>query len=143
MMAGRGRSTRRYSGGEGFALIEVLVAFTVLALITVVIQRGIVSATAATARAEDRLEAAIVARSLMTISLGAGPDSLSPRTGTMNGHAWRIRFEKLHTHLPLAPAADAGHAQWQPLRMIVSVATEKTGRQALSVETIRLVRVAP
>ena len=72
MMVARGRRAGRFSGKDGFTLIEVLVAFAVLAMITVVIQRGIVSATDVAVRAADRLQAAIVARSLMTVPLGSG-----------------------------------------------------------------------
>lgn len=132
-----------FSGREGFTLIEVLVAFTMLALVTIVIQRGIVSVSAATARADDRLAAAFVARSLMTVPLGSGPDSLTTRTGTMNGYAWRIRFEPLDVPLPPAQATNADAVRWQALRMIISVSARTQGRQELAIETIRLVKVSP
>lgn len=141
MSAAPGKRSHCSSGSDGFTLIEVLVAFTVLALVTMVIQRGVVAAASATARAEDRIGAEVVARSLMTAPLGSGPDSLRPRSGTMNGHAWQIRFER--ARLPVSSTSDGGSAQWVAMRMIISVNAKQSARHDLTVETIRLARVSP
>ena len=131
---------------QGFTLIEVLVAFIVLALATLVIQRGVLTSVSSAERAEGRLRAEMVARSLMTAPLPAGAAGLAPSSGIMEGLQWALRFEAVT--LPLSTRVDAqGRAPgWLPVRMIVTVdLPERLGlfrRGVVRIETVRLVRAS-
>lgn len=129
----RPRGSRR----DGFTLIEVLVAFTVLAIVTLAIQRGVMAATSSTARADNRLGAEIVARTLLTAPLGAGRDAASPRSGTMDGFDWTLRFEPVQLPMAAIHITDGKPPAWMPLKMIITVSSKS--RQELKIETIRLV----
>ena len=122
---------------DGFTMIEVLVAFVVLAIGTLAIQRAIVTSATGTARVEARLGAELVARTLMTAPLGAGDSVLQPRSGTMNGYRWTLRFSDVELPFAAVNARDGKRARWVPFRMLVSV----SGPHGvdLTIETLRLV----
>ncbi|GLK53994.1 prepilin-type N-terminal cleavage/methylation domain-containing protein [Methylopila capsulata] len=78
------RAARRAGRGgprEGFTLVETLVALAVVAVVGVALQRGVVSARFALARAEALLEAEAVARDVLENRL----DALAPGVGTLRG----------------------------------------------------------
>ncbi|OQP86738.1 hypothetical protein BTR14_09885 [Rhizobium rhizosphaerae] len=132
---------------QGFTLIEVLVAFIILALATLVIQRGVMTSVASAQRADGRLRAEMVARSLMTAPLKDSAAALAPESGVMDGLSWTLHFETVA--LPFATATDAQGKPpgWVPVRMVVTVALPEG--QSLSpageirIETVRLIKASP
>lgn len=133
----RSRFANRCTDRDGFTMIEVLVAFVVLAIGTLAVQRGIVASATGTAKAEERLGAELVARSLMTAPLGVGPSALQPRSGTMNGYRWTLHFSDVELPFAAVNARDGKPVRWVPFRMVVSV-SQPHGID-LTIETIRLV----
>lgn len=122
----------------GFTLIEALAAFVILAVVMVVLQRGLVVFAAGAHRAEDWGTAERVARTL----LASGTDGISlaspELSGTTDGHPWTIAAEPL----PFAPAAierpDGTTQLHVPVRLRLSVRIGTNG--TLDVETVRIVR---
>jgi type II secretory pathway pseudopilin PulG len=135
-LSGRGRA------GEGFTLIEALVAFTILAVVMVSIQRAVVVALASTSRAETRVAAEMVARTLIWGPLGRGPNATTPKHGTMNGLGWKVHFEPVDQAFPAALGTNANAPAWMPVRMVAEISAERSGRPGLIVKAIRLVQVA-
>lgn len=123
---------------DGFTLIEVLAAFVILALVSVLLTRGLVLARYGSANAADTLRAENVARSLMEGPIPtrlALPGSSTGRAGDL---PWTMRSEVID--VPLPKAADGTELpDFRPIRLTVTVALPR-GR-TLSVETIRLVKV--
>ena len=127
---------RRFGGTEGFTLIETLVAFVVLALFAVVLQPAIVGTVRSGAAAEARMEAGLVARTLL-----ASPTLFQAGTtasGRMNGHDWTVRFAPLE--IAAGSPGKVASVVFRPMRMIVDVAVDARRRGRLQVETVRLVR---
>ena len=129
---------RRRGGNGGFTMIEVLVAFTVLAVLTLAVQRGLAASVTATSNAEERLGAELVARTLITAPLGAGPSRLEPRSGSLDGYRWRIRFEKVELPVAALNVNDGKPPRWIPVRMSIGVSAPLGSE--LKIETIRLVK---
>jgi prepilin-type N-terminal cleavage/methylation domain-containing protein len=130
-------SGSRISGKGGFTMIEVLVSFVVLATLTLAVQRGLAASISSTSRAEDRLGADLVARTLITAPLRTGPSALQAQRGSMNGYEWKIRFEALDLPIAARIVIDGKPPAWRPVRMTVTVSAA-SGSQ-LKIETIRLV----
>ena len=137
MMVAALQSRRRFRGNAGFTMVEALVAFVVLATLTLAVQRGLAASIASTTRADERLGADLVARTLISAPTGTGPSTLQAQSGTMNGFAWTIRFE--HLELPMASrnAPTAKHVAWVPVRMLITVSTPSGSD--MKIETVRLV----
>ncbi len=140
---------------DGFTLIEVLVAFLVLAFGTLAIQQAVMASVDGTRRAEDRLRAERVARSLITAPIPPGPGNVAgsdpaSQSGVMDGFAWSIRYEPLRLPFPTEADASGKAVDWVPRRMIVTVRLPPRSRSAfgsgqdpvVNLETIRLVRVS-
>ena len=126
----------------GFTLLETLVAFTVLAIVTVAIQQGVSAAMRATGRAETRLQASMVARTLLTGPIGSDAAAGRSRTGKMDGFDWVIRYDPVA--LPFAEVTTDGTLpQWRPTRMTVTVARPGSSAPDMVLQSIRLARVAP
>jgi hypothetical protein len=133
------------SARAGFTLIEALVAFIVLALLAIAVDRAVVASLGATSRADARLQSELVARMLLTGPLGQGPNAARPSSGLMNGHAWSIRFEPVN--LPFGAAQPQAQSQsqsslWIPVRMVVTVAGDHSNHGGLTVSAVRLVNMA-
>ncbi len=118
----------------GFTLIEVLVAFTILALGLVLIQETFSGSTRSRVKAQDRAEAQALASSLMAL---AGAVYREPGTFSgedANGRAWRLESKRLER--PEGPALAL------PLfELEVNVATVSWGGQPseLSLKTVKIV----
>lgn len=128
----------RCSGNHGFTMVEVLVAFTVLATLTIAVQRGLAASVSATSKAGDRLGAELVARSLLTVPLGTGPSGLTPLSGSIDGYRWHIRFEKLELPVAALNVNDGKPPRWVPVRMLIGIAGPSGAE--LKTETVRLVK---
>lgn len=131
---------RRLSGRGGFTLIEVLVAFTVLALLTVAVQRGVMMAVGGSVRADERIGAEMVARTLMTAPIATGAEALNPRSGQMTGFHWRLHFEPVELPFSTRTTSEGKIPEWAPLRMIVEVDDQTGNHRLVTVETLRLVK---
>jgi prepilin-type N-terminal cleavage/methylation domain-containing protein len=127
----------RLRGNSGFTMIEVLVAFVVLATLTLAVQRGLAASLSSMTRSEARLGAELVARTLISAPLGAGPSALRSQTGSMNGYDWRIRFEAVELPIAARNVNDGKPPQWRPVRMVITVSAPSGS--VLKIETIRLV----
>lgn len=126
----------RGSPSAGFTLIEALVAFLVLALVMVVLQRGVVGSVDAAQRARQRIDAGLVAQTLLSSPTVAEPGQAV--SGRMNGHDWTARFEDV----PLAAGGvgQRGGFVFRPMRMIVDVRLSDAGGGVLTAEQIQSVR---
>ncbi|MFB2553939.1 prepilin-type N-terminal cleavage/methylation domain-containing protein [Ensifer soli] len=125
------------AGRDGFTLIEVLVAFVLLAVVTVAVQNAIGVTLGSGARAADRTRAELVARNLMSAPLGPGTGVPAPMNGDMDGYDWSLSFTPVD--LPTTTATGEP-AAWMPVRMIVTVTGRSQRSRPLRLETIRLAR---
>lgn len=140
---------RRGRAQDGFTLIEVLVAFLVLAFGTLAIQQALMTAVNGTRRAEDRLRAELVVRSLMTAPITDDPGE-TIQNGMMDGFPWQVRYEALRLPFETAANIEGKPVDWIPRRMIVTVPLPPRSSWSLGsrrdavvrIETIRLVRTS-
>lgn len=131
---------RRLRGEDGFTLVEALAGFAILAMLTLVVQHGLVMARTGLARSSERVAAEWVAQSLLAAPLGPQSTRSGAGSGTEGGLRWTMRLEPLD--LPVAPAAakEGGRApSWRPMRVTFQV--EMVSGRILEVETVRLARV--
>ncbi len=156
-MTARIRSDLRDRGASaGFTLIEALAAFAIVAVLSLVVQRGVVQSRAGLVSVEDRLAAERVARSILAEPLRVSDIERGGRTGTMDGYRYTIRLATLKLPLPEAernvegdcqpsvgvcdPADPAARIRWTPMRQDIEVLTRRG--TAVTVETIRLGQTA-
>ncbi|KQP94618.1 hypothetical protein ASF57_21570 [Methylobacterium sp. Leaf117] len=156
MMSRVRRHPRDRGASAGFTLVEALAAFAIVAVLSLVVQRGVVQSRAGLVAVEDRLAAERVARSLLAEPLHVTDINRGGRTGTLNGYHYTIRLGALELPLPeperdaedvcqLAvsacdPADLARHIRWMPMRQDIEVLTRRG--TAVTVETIRLGQTA-
>lgn len=116
----------------------MLVAFVVLALLMLVLQRGAVGNVEAGLRARDRIEATRVAQTLLTSPTLARTGR--PASGRMNARDWTVRFEPI----PLAAGSvgRTGTNFFRPMQMIVSVSMSYGMGAPLVAEQVQSVRLA-
>ena len=116
---------------RGFTLIEILVAFTVFALVGGLLLQTFQEGLRAANEAERRAHAALVARSKLAEL--AADENLQPSTGEgreTNGISWRVIVEE-------APElASDGLVPLTPLRSRITVLWGEGPRQRLAVETL-------
>ncbi|WP_375462397.1 type II secretion system protein J [uncultured Methylobacterium sp.] len=149
---------RGAGGAAGFTLIEALAAFAIVAVLSLVVQRGLVQSRLGLAAVEDRLAAERVARSLLAEPVRPSDVASGGRAGILDGYRFAIRLAVLDLPLPEAERAAQGAcpptagpcdpgragdpappARWQPLRQDIEVATLRG--PSVTVETIRLGQV--
>ena len=156
MRAGVRDQPRERGASAGFTLIEVLTAFAIVAVVSLVVQRGVVQSRAGLVAVEDRLAAERVARSLLAEPLRVSDIGTGGRTGTLDGYRYTIRLAALELPLPEAerdaesgcqpsagacdPADPAASVRWTPMRQDIEVMTRRG--TAVTVEAIRLGQVA-
>lgn len=145
----------------GFTLIEALAAFAIVAVLTLVVQRGLVQSRLGLAAMEDRVAAERVARSLLAEPVRASDVARGGREGIVDGHRFVMRLSPLDLPLPEAERANANgcppgqtscdparnggdpgkRVRWQPFRQDIEVVTLRGA--PITVETIRLGQVLP
>ncbi|MFP5075829.1 prepilin-type N-terminal cleavage/methylation domain-containing protein [Rhizobium sp. YIM 134829] len=126
----------RLAGRDGFTLIEVLVAFLVLAATMIALQKAVSTSVQMSARVDERMRAQHVAESLMTAPLGAG--AIGEQSGTLDGLRWTIALRRLDLPFPTAVAMDGTRPKYRPVRVLIAVSLPSGG--ALRVEVVRLLR---
>lgn len=146
----------RGRGDDGFTLVEALTAFAIVAMLTLVIQRGLVQARLGWEAIEERRAAERLARSLLSEPVSLPAVLEGGRNGYTDGRRWQIRLAALDLPLPDPPSPPATVAtaggqppapastpepKWQPLRVTITVETAR-GRP-VEVETVRLAPVPP
>ena len=97
-----------------------------------VLQPAIVGTVRSGAAAEARMEAGLVARTLI-----ASPTLFQAGTtasGRMNGHDWTVRFAPLE--IAAGSPGKVASVVFRPMRMIVDVAVDARRRGRLQVETV-------
>lgn len=156
MRAGVRSDPRDRGASAGFTLIEALAAFAIVAVLSLVVQRGVVQSRAGLVAVEDRLAAERVARSLLAEPLRVSDIDRGGRIGTLDGYRYTIRLAALELPLPEVerdaeggcqpsagacdPADPAARIRWTPMRQDIEVLTRRG--TAVTVETIRLGQTA-
>lgn len=134
----------RAGARDGFTLIEALVAFAIVAALSLVVQRGLIQSRVGWAAVEDRTGAERLARSLLEEPLTPAAVAAGGREGVTDGRRWRVGLQTLDLPLPSPPEPEGGAPpqpaqeglRWLPLRVRIEVATAR-GRP-VEVETVRL-----
>jgi len=130
--------TARPAPARGFTLIEILVAFAILAVVLVALYRVFGGGLATTARLEQRTAALLMARSMLErvgtdVPLVAGEQSGT----TADGMAWT---------LDIRPAAIIDPAELQTAPVLpfeVAVTVSHAGISPVTLTTLRLAPQAP
>ena len=154
---------RRWRDASGFTLIEVLIAFCVMATLLSVLYRGVVTMRQGAVAFDEHTDREIVARAVLDAALA--DRTLKPGTyrGVREGRAWTIVARNIDVRGLLPPPADNGpktndagqsakpgttgqaatpggsddKPEWTTQRLLVRL--ESAGRP-LEIETLRLVR---
>ncbi len=144
------RSRARLADRGGFTLIEVLVAFTIMATLLGVMYRGVVTLRQSAAAFDDHTDRELIARAVLDEALAQR--TLRPGThhGVRDGHRWTIVAKAIDLSAQLPRAADEGEQKpgdkpgepktkrdWATQRLLVRI--EADGRP-LEVETLRIVK---
>ena len=144
----------------GFTLLEVLVAFTVMATILVVLYRGVVTLRQGAEAFDDHTAREIVARAVLDEALADRDLATGIHHGIRDGRRWTIVAKPIDLSAQLPPPAEAAQAkpgqpapppappgakppekrEWATQRLTVRI--ESRGKP-LEIETLRLVRAAP
>jgi len=144
----------RRRGTQGFTLIEVLVAFTVMATLLVVLYRGVVGLRQGASAFDDHSQRELVARAVLDEALAERGLTAGVHHGARDGRRWTIIAKTIDLSAQLPPPAETNESkpgddkaaqaktkrEWATQRLTVRV--ESQGRP-LEIETLRLVRVAP
>ena len=129
------QSTGNSSGTEGFTLIEVLVALTVVA-VTLSAIGSLVAVTIRGARSVGvHLALTETARTIVT-GLPEGADLVGTQTGEVGGHRWRIDVLPFYANF-----VDAEKSPYLPQTVVVRV--QSPAGPILQINTVRLRRVEP
>lgn len=119
---------------RGFTLIEVVVAFAILALSLGALYESFGGSLRRAATASKRELAALRAESLLAEFRGSGGLSPLPRSGRdENGNDWRI------TSKPY-PAELAERSAWVAEAVTVEVSWGASARRGVKLETVELLR---
>ena len=142
------RGARRCADRSGFTLVEVLVAFAVMATILGVLYRGVVQTRAGAAGFSVRTQEEAVALSLLADFRARRDLRDGSYAGNRDGRAWTLRASTMDLagQLPKGMEVDKPDAGkpakpvWVAQRLVLQVAT--SGRP-LETEAMHLVRPPP
>ncbi len=127
---------RRSNNEDGFTLVEVLVAFAILAGAVIVsfqiFAEGLRTLSAAEARRKD----AEIARLEFATARASGTLAEGSRAGATDGVAWTISVQAIED------MAAPGNSSLRPYRIVVSAASGGAA-EAIVVDTIELLPVKP
>jgi general secretion pathway protein I len=122
-------------GARGFTLIEVVVAFAILALALGALYETFGGTLKRSGIASQRELAALRAESLLSEFRGSGGTLPKERRGTDAGLAWTITTKPY-------PAELEERSAWTAERVTVEVRWGATSNRALQIESVELVRRA-
>lgn len=97
---------RRAGGRDGFTLVEVLVAFAVLGVFMVALQRGLVVSRTGSMATVGTTQAQQVARTLLESPVPRELENPGRMTGRLGGHDWTMVTEAIPLPLPEPPTKD-------------------------------------
>lgn len=124
----------RQAGRKGFTLVEVLVAFMILAFSLGALVSLFSGSLRAVRQGEDYSRALAVAQTRMALLDGGGVDGPGVETGeTDDGYRWRVEME------PLDLPGDDGKGPARPLRLTVTVSWGALDQRRLTLSSARLV----
>src|SRR5690349_2571440 len=119
---------------RGFTLIEVVVAFAILALSLGALYESFGGSLRRASMASQRDVAALRAESLLAEFRGSGGLAPQPRSGRdKNGYAWKVTTKPY-------PAELAERSSWVADAVTVEVSWGNTAARSLKLETVELIR---
>lgn len=141
-------ASRRSADRSGFTLIEVLVAFTVMATLMSVTYRSVVMTRGGAKTFDNRMREELIARSLFDEFVAVRDLHNGNYSGERTGHDWTLNARPLDLSAQLPPPSpraiakggEDGRRSWVPQRLVLRVVT--SGRP-LELETVHLVRPEP
>jgi general secretion pathway protein I len=120
---------------RGFMLLEVVVAFTILALALAALLQATGTGLRAMSAAERRLAATELAENLLAEAGIAAPFGAGAETGRAGG----LRWERTLTAMPvLDTSAVPGATAIEPYRVDVAVRDRNTGQVLIELRSVRL-----
>jgi prepilin-type N-terminal cleavage/methylation domain-containing protein len=123
--------TARRDGDAGFTLLEMLVAVAVLAVLAGLIPRSFVAARAMFNRADNWMQARLVAESVLNQELAGRGLRPGVMSGTVDGHEWTAELET--SRLPMAQSEETNR-----VLLDVRLEVEVSPRDTLEIETMRI-----
>jgi general secretion pathway protein I len=121
---------------RGFTLIEVLVAFLILAFSLGALFSLFSGSLRSVSQGEDYAHAAALARAQLARVDADGIDGQGVDAGeTEDGYRWRMEFAPLPD--PVVPSGDGG---FEPLAVTVTVSWGALDNRSVALSTVRLVR---
>jgi type II secretory pathway pseudopilin PulG len=124
-------------GEAGFTLLEALVALALVLAFAAVLGPHLWQARHIMDRAEGRVAAQVLLRSLLDAPFDRAGLVKASRSGEIGGLRWQIATDPVSA----AAAGTPDRPRWRPFRVMASVAWSSD--QAISAETIRLGRPEP
>ena len=128
------RSTERKTGTEGFTLIEVLVALSIVAITLASIGALIATTARGTKSIEAHLTRLEIARAIMTALPDRGQLAPGSLSGEIAGHPWRVDISPFAT----SNTDSQADAVWTPQTVLMTVRST-TGAE-MQISTVRLQR---
>lgn len=121
---------------RGFSLLEVLVAFSIMAMALGALYHSVGSSVNATLRGEYQSRAAVAANALLSLYATAPPEGVAASGLTPDGMAWTARSVPLEE-------GDASPAPRRLHRLEISLAWQESGRERVFAVATLVPEVTP